>query len=451
MRDQKKLTKIKSSVFSRGLSLAKLTVSTSTSLAAHGLNTLLSTDEEKSEKWKVFLASRAGELTEHMGKLKGSVMKAGQLLSMYGEHFLPKEANELLKNLQSQSPPVDWPQMEKILASQLSAEQRAELEIDPDSVGSASLGQVHRARIEQSNEWIALKIQYPDIDKAIDSDLKAIRSLLSLLKILPKSVRTDQLFNEVRTMLLQEIDYVQEAEATTRYRERLSGHPHFIVPKVYPDFSNAKILATSYEKGLGADDPAVQALSQERRNKIAFLFLELYFKELFEWGIVQTDAHLGNYKIRLNLDGDDQLVLLDFGAVRTYSKDFLLPYYRMIHAGLMQDQTALKAAARELKFIEPGDDPKLVQLFEEFCGLTIEPFLGQEFDWKNTDLPKRATKKAFEIMQKFSLRAPPEEILFLDRKTGGVFIFLSVLGAKINARELLLNAVNKGIARLEKS
>lgn len=451
MRDQKKLNKIKSSVLSRGLSLAKLTVNTGTSLAAHGLNTILSSDQEKADKWKQFLASRAGELTEQIGMLKGSVMKAGQLLSMYGEHFLPKEANELLKSLQSQSPPVDWPHMDKILSSQLSQEKRGQLEIDPNSIGSASLGQVHRAHIQNTGEWIALKIQYPDIDKAIDSDLKAIRSLLALLKILPKSARTDHLFAEVRTMLLQEIDYVQEAQATIHYRDRLNLNHDFIVPKVYPEFSNAKILATSYEKGLSADDPAVQSLSQDRRNNLAQIFLELYFLELFEWGIVQTDAHLGNYKIRLNLDGDDQLVLLDFGAVRTYSKEFLLPYYRMIHAGLMQNREALRKAASELKFIQPNDDPQLVQLFEEFCRLTIEPFLGQEFDWKNTDLPSRATKKAFEIMQRFSLRAPPQEILFLDRKTGGVFIFLSVLGAKINARDLLLEAVEKGIARLEKA
>lgn len=451
MRDQKKLNKIKSSVLSRGLSLAKLTVSTGTSLAAHGLNTMLSSEQEKAEKWKRFLASRASELTEQMGILKGSVMKAGQLLSMYGEHFLPKEANELLKSLQSQSPPVDWPQMEKILSSQLSPEQTRHLEIDPESIGSASLGQVHRAFFRDTNEWIALKIQYPDIDKAIDSDLKAIRSLLALLKILPKSARTDHLFSEVRTMLMQEVDYVQEAEATKQYRDRLSAHSEFVVPKVYNEFSNAKVLATSFEKGLSADDPAVQALSQERRNQIARRFLALYFMELFDWGIVQTDAHLGNYKIRLGLDGSDQLVLLDFGAVRTYSKEFLLPYYRMIHAGLLQDQAALRQAASELQFIKPGDDPKLVQLFEEFCQLTIEPFLGQEFDWQKTDLPSRATKKAFEMMQKFSLRAPPQEILFLDRKTGGVFIFLSVLGAKINARDLLLEAVTKGIARLEQA
>lgn len=447
MADQKKLSKIRSSVLSRSLSMARLTVTTGTHLAAHSLNTLLASDETKKEKWKEFLLSRAGDLTEEMGKLKGSIMKAGQLLSMYGEHFLPKEANELLKSLQSQSPPLHWDQMEKILATRLSVEQRADLEIDPDPIGSASLGQVHKARVKSLNEWVAIKIQYPDIDKAIDSDLKAIQSFLAMLKILPKSIRSDQLFNEVRGMLLQEINYTLEAEETMMYRERLVGHPWLVVPKVYPQFSTDKVLVTSLEKGLSADDPAIQNLSQERRNKIAESFLDLYFTELFEWGIVQTDAHLGNYKIRLDLDGNDKLVLLDFGAVRKYPGEFLQPYYQMIHAGLHRDSAGLHKAASRLKFIHPDDDPKLIQLFEEFCHLTIEPFLGQDFDWKNTDLPSRATKKAFELIQKFHLRSPPEEILFLDRKTGGVFIFLSVLGAKINARDRLVRAVEKGLSR----
>ena len=429
--------------------MARLTMTTGTQLAAHSLGTLLATDETKQEKWKEFLFSRASDLTQEMGKLKGSIMKAGQLLSMYGEHFLPKEANDLLKSLQSQSAPLHWEQMEKILATRLTPEQRADLEIDPEPIGSASLGQVHKARIKSLNEWVAVKIQYPDIDKAIDSDLKAIQSFLSMLKILPKSIRTDQLFAEVRSMLLQEIDYTLEAQETTMYRNRLTNHPQLIVPKVYPQFSTDKVLVTSLEKGLSADDPAIQALSQERRNNIAKSFLDLYFTELFEWGVVQTDAHLGNYKIRLDLEGNDRLVLLDFGAVRKYPDDFLLPYYQMIHAGVHSDMQALHAAAGKLKFIQPGDDPKLVQLFEDFCKLTIEPFLGQDFDWKNTDLPSRATKKAFEMIQKFSLRAPPEEILFLDRKTGGVFIFLSVLGAKLNARDQLVSAVEQGLKRLK--
>ena len=107
---------------------------------------------------------------------------------------------------------------------------------------------------------------------------------------------------------------------------------------------------------------------------------------------------------------------------------------------------------RNLKFIEHGDNPNLVQVFSEFCFESMEPFIAYEdprnirgriaedgsYDWKNSDLPKRLSKKALQILQKFSWRAPPREIIFLDRKTGGVFIFMGLLGARYNGRDLLL-------------
>lgn len=457
MANQKKRGKIKTSVFSRGLALAKLTIDTGTSLAGHGLGTLLSSQEEKARKWQDFLKGRASVFSAELGQLKGSLMKAGQMLSMYGEHFLPPEANELLKSLQSQSPPLDWPAIEKVLIEQLGPEKLARLEVDPVAIGSASLGQVHKARVKASGELLALKIQYPGVDKAIDSDLRALRSFLNLIQVLPRGVATDHIFSEVREMLVQEMDYEREARETERYRDRLKDDPRYVVPRVFPEFSTNRIIATSFEQGLSPDDRLVLSLAPERRNHLAMNFLDLYFQELFEWGLVQTDPHLGNYRVRLSPTGEDKLVLLDFGAVRTYPEEFLSPYTRMIRAALENDTDQLSRAALSLKFIEEGDDPELKRYFEEFCMGTVEPFLTPDdprnasgrvrpdgtYDWKTSDLPKRLTRMVFEMVQKFHLRPPPREILFLDRKTGGVFIFLSVLGARINARPLLLHYLEK--------
>ena len=238
-------------------------------------------------------------------------------------------------------------------------------------------------------------------------------------------------------MLSQEMDYIQEAEQTELYRKRLAGDSRFVVPRIYPEFSNDRIIASSYEAGLRPDDPQVLSLSEERRNRLAMNFLDLYFKELFEWGVVQTDPHLGNYQIRLDSKDQDQLVLFDFGAVRAYEKSFLVPYRKMISASLEKDLGALSKAALQLGFLQQGDDPRLKKIFEEFCVMTVEPFGDEEYSWKDSDLPQRLTKKVFQMMQSFQLRTPPREIIFLDRKTGGVFIFLSVLNARINSRALI--------------
>lgn len=446
----KQLEKIKSSLLRRSMSLTKLTIDTSSKIVGHGLSTLFSDPESKNQKWQQLLASQAQKLSLELGELKGSLMKAGQMLSMYGELFLPPEANEFLKTLQSQSPPLQYREIEKILKAQLSEETLSQLEIDPSAIGAASLGQVHRARVKASGEWVALKVQYPGVEKAIDSDLKAIRSFMGLLNLLPGERQTDTLFREVQEMLHQEMNYSLERQQTLRYGQHLQGDSRFVVPRILPEFCGEKVIATSFEKGLSPDDPLIQTLSLERRNRLALHFLELYFLEVFRWGYVQTDPHLGNYKIRLQADGRDQLVLLDFGAVREYDPQFLNAYYRMVKAALLRNTEALKKASLDLKFIEESDSPQLQKLFEEFCLMTVEPFLDPTdpkalfqspqgcYQWKKSDLPRRLTQKAFEIIRNFPLRTPPREVVFLDRKTGGVFVFLSVLEAEIRGRELIL-------------
>lgn len=451
------LDKIKSSVFSRSLAMAKLTLSTGAKIAGHSLGSVGKSQDDKKENWKEFLKTQAGVFSTELGELKGSLMKAGQMLSMYGEHFLPPEANELLKSLQQDSPPLKWSAIEPILKKSLSEELISELEIEKEALACASMGQVHRARIKSTNESIVLKIQYPDVDKAIDSDLRAIKTLLGVLKLLPKDVNLDPVFAEVNEMLKQECDYHLEADLTEEYGLLLKNDSRFIVPKVYRRYSGAKVLATSFERGLRVDDPLIQSLPIQRRNKIAASYLDLYFKELFDWGIVQTDPHNGNYKIRVNPNGQDQIVLLDFGATRKYDRSFLGPYCRMVKGSLLNDTPFFNTAAQELGFIHESDDPRLVKIFEEFCFETVEPFIefgdprnshaqiaeDGSYDWKNTDLPNRLSKKVFQIVKDFAWRTPPKEILFLDRKTGGVFIFLSVLRAKFKGRDILMPYIEK--------
>lgn len=448
----KRLDKIKSSVLSRSLAMTKLTVNTGAKAMGHGLTQLFTKLEDKDSRWAEFLKNQAQSLSTELGQLKGSVMKAGQMISMYGELFLPPEANEFLKTLQSQSPPLQYSEIKKIILANLGPDKMALLEIGEDPIGTASLGQVHPATIKATGEQIALKVQYPGVDKAIQSDLKAIRSLLKMMKLLPGDFQTDTLFQEVQGMLEQEVDYHREAQMTIEYGKQFGKDPRFIVPKVYLEFSGPKILATSLERGLSPDDPLVKNLSAERRNRLSMNFLDLYFQELFKEGLVQTDPHLGNYKVRLQPDGQDQLVLLDFGAVRQYDPEFLAAYKRMIRGALLRDAKELEKASLDLKFIEESDSAELKKMFEDFCLMTVEPFLDPkdphlppglmnasgEYDWKKSDLPKRLTQKALQIIRGFPLRTPPREVVFLDRKTGGVFIFLNVLSAQVRARELIL-------------
>lgn len=449
--NSKKLDRIKSNIFSRTVSLAKFSFNAGAGLAGQGLNKIFNSESASETQWNEFISSQAEKFTQEVGELKGSIMKAGQMLSMYGEHFFPPEVNKYFKTLQQDSPALKWESIQPLILKYLGNEKYDQLEIEQEPLACASLGQVHRATIKNTGESVAIKVQYPNVDKAIDSDLRAIKTFIHFLKIMPKEVSLDSIFEEIKEMLLQESDYEHEAQKTEVFRIRLQKDTRFVIPKVYPDFSNKRILTSSFERGLRIDDPLVQSLSQERRNQLAQHFLDLYFHELFVWKDLQTDPHAGNYKIRLASDGNDQWVLFDFGATRSYSNEFLNAYYRMIKGAMDRDAQMLRLAAKDLKFIYDNDDPQLIEKFEEFCNQTVEPFLAPDdprqrgnidkdgnYDWKNTDLPQRLSKQVLDILKNHKWRTPPREILFLDRKTGGVFIILSLLKAKMNARSLML-------------
>ncbi len=447
----KKLDRIKSGIFSRTVSLAKFSINAGAGLAGQGIVKLFNSQADTEIQWNDFIAEQAEKFTKEVGELKGSIMKAGQMLSMYGEHFFPPEVNKYFKTLQQDSPALRWEAIEPLILKYLGPDKYAELDIDHEPLACASLGQVHKATIKKTGDVVAVKIQYPNVDKAIDSDLRAIKTFIQFLKIMPKETSLDSVFEEIKEMLLQESDYEQEAKKTDLFYFRLKDDSRFIVPKVYPEYSNKRILTSSFERGLRIEDSLIQSLSQERRNRLAESYLDLYFHELFIWKDLQTDPHSGNYKIRLAASGQDQWVLFDFGATRSYPDVFLNAYYRMIKGALINDPAMLRLAAKDLNFITDTDDPSLIEKFEEFCNQTVEPFLNADdprqkgtvdsdgnYDWKNTDLPQRLSKQVLDILKNYQWRTPPREILFLDRKTGGVFIILSLLKAKMKARPLIM-------------
>lgn len=435
----KKLKSLKTGTTSRSLSLASLTLKAATRAAGHAVSTFLDSETGKKAKAQAHQLLQAQALVKELGELKGSLMKVGQTLSVYGEHFFPPEINRLLRTLQADSPPLEWPEIEKCLRRRLSKELLAELEIEEEPCGAASLAQVHRARIKTTGELLALKIQYPGVEKSIDSDLKALRRVLSLSSFLPKLPATDELFEEVRMMLRREVDYGKEREMLEDFRAKLAHDPRFVVPKPHPRYCGSKVLAMSFEEGVDIDGPEVAALSQERRNHLAAAVLEVYFLELWKWRRVQTDPHFGNFKVRLGKGNDpDRLVLLDFGAVRDLPDAFMRDYTDMLAGTFHQDRARFERASERLKVLEPGDPQELRDLFFRICHLITVPFLPpQPYDWRNNQLPKEVSELTWEMIRKFPLRAPPREVVFVDRKMAGIFTLMAKLGAKVDGRSLL--------------
>jgi predicted unusual protein kinase regulating ubiquinone biosynthesis (AarF/ABC1/UbiB family) len=451
---------MKTGAFARGLSLARMSMSAGMRTARYGVGSWFGDEAGRPERLSTLLTQHAEAVTRELGLLKGSVMKVGQMLSMVGDGMLPPQAVAVLRTLQSQAPPLPWPAIEAVLRAELGAEALSTLEIDPVAVASASLGQVHRAIRRHDGAVLALKVQYPGVDRSIDSDLRVLRRLLAMARLLPGEARFDGIFAEVREMLLQELDYVRELELTERHGALVGSDPRYIVPRTYPELSTARVLATSFETGLAVDGPEVAAFSQERRDAIGQAALEFTLNELTRWRQVQTDPHFGNYRIRprsspppprpsgAEARGEelDRIVMLDFGAVRTFEAAFVDRYLEMARGALRQERAMFERGALALGLMLPDDTaPVRTALFE--LGLIIAEPLGPPtsdsgarftptggYRWGTSDLPRRALRKGGELALMAKLRSPPREMVFLDRKLGGTFFMLSALKSELQIR-----------------
>jgi predicted unusual protein kinase regulating ubiquinone biosynthesis (AarF/ABC1/UbiB family) len=441
--DKKRTLKsLKTGTWERGFKLAKSYVGTGSRLLGQKVATsFLGKEAADHEMFQSFLKELT-KFTVQIGELKGSFQKVGQMLAMFGDQFLPPEALKILSALQSDSPSLSWEPIEKTLREELPAEKYDELEIEHEAIGAASLGQVHRARVKKTGEILALKIQYPGIARATDSDLKILKRILGLMNWIPRGPQMDDLFTEVQTMLVQELDYRQELFFFQRLGKLIDQDVRYQVPKVYPEYSSGRVLAMSYEEGLAADSAEVLSWSQADRNKIGELWLELYLKEIFRFGFVQTDPHFGNYKIRKNASGEIQLVLLDFGATRGLVNPFWNGYREMLVGTYQHDQARVVAGALDMKFLREEDSPELQDIFYRLCCLVAEPFLiNTDYKFHESDLPKRSARLATEMVIKFKVRPPPRELVFLDRKMAGTFLFLSRLKCEFNPRPFVQREV----------
>lgn len=455
-------------LFVRSLALARLALHTSSDIwtMSESSRPILADEPplstEKRAELQQKLEHEAQIIARELGSLKGSVMKVGQMLSMYGEHFLPPQVNRILKTLQSNTPSLDWKTVEPFVKKELQS-RYDELEIAPRAIAAASIGQVHSAVIKKTGETIALKVQYPGVDRAITSDMRALKAIIAFAPGLPRGHRLNELIGEIEEMLWREVDYRSEAECAEKFAQYLANDDRFLIPKVRREWSTSKVLAIQMICGHRIDSPELHGISQERRNALADSLLDLYLRELFEFGCVQTDPHIGNYRVRLEgetaCDGHavsrDCIVLLDFGAVRTFEPTFVKKYRALVEASLKKNKDGVVQAGLDLGFLISCDQKPVTDAFYDFCRLFVEPFdpdgassegrhyfdSQARYDWSRSCLPARIAAQMRNVIHARELRAPPREAVFLDRKSTGLYTLLSALGAKTNGRETLKRAL----------
>jgi predicted unusual protein kinase regulating ubiquinone biosynthesis (AarF/ABC1/UbiB family) len=395
-------------------------------------------------------------MSKELGDLKGSAMKVGQMLSIYGEQFLPEEVNLLLKRLHCSAPSLAWSEIEPQLQQEL-GESLTQLSIDQQSRACASIGQVHRAHEVASGLQLALKVQYPQMDRAVRADLKVLKVIIGMARALGQAPNLNHLIDEVEALLAQELDYLQEAEHAERFHEQIQLNPrlkyHFVVPQVHRQFTTSRVLCMDWVDGERFDSMAIAELPEARRSDLAHALIELYLFELFDFGRLQTDAHIGNFRVILKSQPDeaDRIALFDFGATRELRPDFMKSYKRMVKGALYDHREEVLAGGLACGFLREDDPPLVRDEFFKLCQLVLEPFRGgdrsegsnEAYDWKSSDLPQRLADQLAAVIAAREFRLPPTEVIFIDRKASGLYALLTTLGARTQARPLLERALSE--------
>jgi len=423
--------------------------------AAQSMTNVFYGKDERQKRQKAQLSQQAQYLVDEIGKLKGSVVKVGQTMALYGEHFLPDEVTIALHALEDNTVALQWPVVEAALREQLGPHFEA-LEIDPNPLGAASLAQVHRARRKADGRELCLKLQYPGVADAIDSDINALTTLMRMAKLLPKGPDFKAWIEQIRDLLHHEVDYHREQTITQRFYARLADDPRFVVPETFPEYCTGCLLVTSYESGVSVSSELVTVLSQPRRNAFALSMLDLFFQEFFVWKELQTDSNFGNYRLRLGENGQpDQLVLLDFGAVKSFPDAFMGHFHDVVAGAHQQQRERLLSGAIGLDFMRRDYPMEVLDGFVRVAYTIIEPFADSwatpathpapahavtaagEYCWGLSELPKRVAGSGASAAFSRHFSIPPGEFLFILRKLAGVYTFLAVLDARIKSGELL--------------
>jgi predicted unusual protein kinase regulating ubiquinone biosynthesis (AarF/ABC1/UbiB family) len=312
-------------------------------------------------------------------RLRGLFIKVGQLISIMA-NFLPDAFREELQRLQDQVPPRSYADIEARLREEFGGRAPTEVfaEFSPEPVASASIGQVHRARLP-SGEEVAVKVQYPDIEEMVRVDLRAMRWIFGLLRWLMPHYGFDTIYSEIREMVLAELDYRQEAAVMERIAHNFAGRaeaaPYVRIPRVMTAFSTARVLTTEWMQGTKVGDLERLAALRVDKRAVARLCVEAYCQQIFIDGLYHADPHPGNLLVQTPPAGTDAagapptIVFLDFGATATVSESMRRGMMAFIQGAMTRDTNRIVSAMKEMGFISRRADPevfdRVVQFFHD--------------------------------------------------------------------------------------
>ena len=375
-----------------------------------------------------------GRLTDRLAHLRGAAMKLGQMISMDAGDLLPAELTSVLGKLREGAYHMPPAQLQRVLEREWGKDWRRRFKrFEPSPIAAASIGQVHRA-FTHDGRTLAIKVQYPGVAQSIGADVDNVATLLRVSGLLPSELDLGPLLGEAKRQLIEEADYVREGARMEDFAERLAGDPGFVVPRLEPEFTTAQVLAMSFVEGkpvemLAEADPEV-------RDRVMGRLIDLVLRELFEFGVMQTDPNFANF--RWQPEGE-KLVLLDFGAVQPVAPETVEAYRALVSAGLAGDRDAVREAALAGGFLGAGAVQRHRPAIDRMIDLVLDRLNrpgALDFADRAFIEPLRAEGMAV-AHDRAAWHLPTAAMLFVQRKISGTALLAARLGARVDVRAML--------------
>jgi predicted unusual protein kinase regulating ubiquinone biosynthesis (AarF/ABC1/UbiB family) len=376
----------------------------------------------------------AVKMASILGEMKGAAMKLGQLASFIDTEFLPPEYAELyqeqLSSLRTSAPAMPWEKVSKVLEEEYLGESHEELfaDIEHEAFAAASIGQVHRATLHDGRV-VAVKIQYPGVAEALESDLRNAGMIMRLARAIAPGLDAKAVAEELRLRVMEELDYEYEAQSQRTFARAYREHPFILVPDVLTRLSRRRVLVTEYVEGLQFEE--VKRLPKEERNRFGEIVFRFCFGSIYHLQQFNADAHPGNYILL----GDGRVAFLDFGMTKRLDREQIELEQRAIDAASRRDPEALREALHDLGFVKnPSkfDAERLMEHVMVVGGWYMEDReveLTPERVMKVIESTSDPRSEYFVLMRRENL--PADELMGRRMETG-VLAVLAQLRAKRN-------------------
>lgn len=385
-------------------------------------------------------------LKETLGNLRGPLMKVAQLLSTIPDALPPEYAREL-QELQAQAPPMGWPFVKRRMQAELGAGWESKFKEFPrGATAAASLGQVHKATLPDGRV-VACKLQYPDMDSAVDADVQQLKMMFSMYALYDKAIQTKHVVDEIAERLREELDYTHEAKNTRLYADILSKEKNVHVANIVPELSTRRLLTSEWLDGKPILDFKKAPL--EVRNEIALNLFRAWYVPLYQYGVIHGDPHLGNYTIRDDLG----INLLDFGCVRVFPPRFIKGILDLYQALIKNDRDMIVHAFEEWGF--KGLRNEVIDTLTIWARFLYQSVMEDKVRIigrsEGTVYGRETAMQVYQKLREQGGVTVPREFVFMDRAAlglGSVFIHLQ---AEINWHRLFEElTADFSLAALEK-